>query len=339
MMDINSKRVTLDDVAQQAGVSSQTVSRVVNRHPYVAEATRRRVLDVIQQLDYRPNRAARQLATRRSGILGIVTSAIYHYGPSQMVNHVEHTAKARGYGVSLSIVESMELAEIRTAIDYLGDRLVDGLILITPTTGVTYTELTQVCGGVPFVQLDTDLGAQVPSIVIDQHYGSRIATQYLIDRGHRDVSAISGPLNWHGAQARHVSWRETLLAAGLTPGMVVEGDWTAASGYQAARQILDAKAHFTALEAANDQMALGAIRALHEQGLCVPEDVSIIGFDDRPEAAYFDPPLTTVQQNFAAVGEQSVEYLVDMIENPDLPIHQRVLYPQIIERQSTRRWT
>jgi len=331
------RRVTLSDVAQACGVSSQTVSRVVNNHPHVAEDTRRRVQEAIRALDYRPNRAARNLATQRSCMLGIITYGISYFGPAQMMNNVEQTARARGYGVSFATISQMALPDIRTALRNLGDHAMDGLVLITPIVGVQYEELVRLCGGVPFVQIDTELTAQAPSVVIDQEYGARLATQHLLDLGHRAICAISGPLEWFGALARHRSWAATLHAAGIAPGPFVAGDWTARSGYRAARQLLSQGARFTALVAANDQMALGAIRALRERGIRVPEDVSVVGFDDIPEAAYFEPPLTTVRQDFAALAEQSVEYLIDLIDHPGAPPQQRVLYPQLVERQSARR--
>lgn len=334
MAETDSKRATLNDVAQAVGVSSQTVSRVVNGHPYVSDETRRRVQDAIRKLGYRPNRAARSLATQRTCMLGIVTFGIDHYGPAQMVTHVERTARARGYGVTLSAIRALTPHEIRAALDALGGSVVDGLVLITPVTGLSAADIEALCGHIPFVQIDTELGANVPSIVIDQHFGSRLVTQYLIDLGHRALCEISGPLNWYGAQARHESWLKTLHRAGLTPGLSVEGDWTAEGGFRAALRLLDEGAVFSGLVVGNDQMALGAIRALRERGLRVPEDVSVVGFDDIPEAAYFEPPLTTVCQNFAALGEQSVEYLVSLIDNPLTPVHQRVLRPQLIERHS-----
>ncbi len=330
----DSKRVTLDDVAQAVGVSSQTVSRVVNDHPYVSDDTRRRVQEAIRKLGYRPNRAARSLATHRTCMLGIVTFGIDHYGPAQMVTHVEQTARARGYGVTLSTIRELTPHEIRVAIDALGGSAVDGLVLITPVTGLSAADMVALCGHIPFVQIDTELGAKVPSVVIDQRFGSRLATQHLIDLGHCTLCEISGPLNWYGAQARHESWLKTLHRAGLTPGLSVEGDWTAEGGFHAANRLLDEGAVFSGLVVGNDQMALGAIRALRRRGLRVPEDVSVVGFDDIPEAAYFEPPLTTVWQNFAALGEQSVEYLVALIDNPHTPVHQRVLHPQLVERQS-----
>ncbi|RME19097.1 MAG: LacI family transcriptional regulator, partial [Candidatus Zixiibacteriota bacterium] len=177
----NAHRVTLSDVARLAGVSSQTVSRVVNNHPYVSSATRRRVEEAIRQLDYRPNRAARSLATQRTCMLGIISFGINHYGPAQMMTNIEQMAKTKGYGVSFSTVRDMSSAELRRAMEALGGRLVDGVVFITPVTGVRRSDLAALCGDIPFVQIDTELSAQVPSVVIDQHYGSRLATQHLID--------------------------------------------------------------------------------------------------------------------------------------------------------------
>lgn len=331
-----SKRITLDDVAQRAGVSSQTVSRVVNNHPYVSDDTRRRVMDAIRALDYRPNRAARSLATQRSNMLGIITFGINFYGPAQMLMHAEQAATARGYGVSFAIAGQMTADALRAALDEIGGRAVDGLLLITPTLGVSYDELTKLCGGVPFIQVDTELAAQTPSVVIDQAHGGRLATQHLLDLGHTAISAICGPQEWFGAQARHTSWQQTLRAAGSEPGSCVAGDWTAASGYAAAHELLDGSATFTGLVVGNDQMALGAIRALRERGVRVPEDVSIVGFDDIPEAPYYDPPLTTIRQDFVALSQQSVDYVLALIASPDTPLHQRVLHPQLIVRESTR---
>jgi DNA-binding LacI/PurR family transcriptional regulator len=331
------KRVTLGDVARLADVSAQTVSRVVNQHPYVSDDTRQRVIDAIHQLDYRPNRAARSLVTQRSCVVGIITFGIPNYGPAQMLTHVERVAKARGYGVGFAAITHMSSDEIRDAITNLGDHAIDGLVILTPTEGVSYDELTRVCGGIPFVQIDVEPGAQTPSVIIDQWYGSQLATQHLIDLGHRDICEISGPANWYGAQSRHRSWIATMQAAGLTPDLPVEGDWSPQSGYDRTCELLDRDARFSALVAANDQMALGALRALRDHHLRVPEDVSVVGFDDIPEAAYFEPPLTTVRQDFAALGAQSVEYLVALLNYPDTPVHQRVLYPEFVERRSTCR--
>jgi LacI family transcriptional regulator len=330
------KRVTLDDVASAAGVSSQTVSRVVNNHPYVTEETRQKVMAIIREMDYRPNRAARSLATQQTRMLGVITYGLQHYGPTQMMWHAEQMARLRGYGVSFTTLNTISQKDFRAAFDSLGHHAVDGLVIIAPIGGLNCDDLEMLCGGLPFVQIDAEQGATISSVVIDQRYGSRMITQYLLDLGHQQIAEIHGPQNWFGARARHQGWQETLLAAGLEPVIFTGGNWTVQSGYRATQTLLDQGKPFTALVAANDQMALGAIRALRERGLAVPEDVSIVGFDDIPEAAFFDPPLTTIHQNFAVLGEQSVEYLLSLIVDPNTPLQQRVLYPRLIERLSVR---
>lgn len=331
-----SHRVTLHDVAEYCGVSYQTVSRVVNGNPHVAKETRQKVLRAIKELNYQPNSAARSLVTRRSNLIEIITFGGHHFGPSQMVIHVESAARKRGYNLIVSNILEMTLENVQVAINSLSGRLVDGIIMITPVLGVDYNELEALCNGIPFVMIDTELGSITPSVVINQRFGGQLATQYLIDLGHKSISEISGPLDWYGALARHESWLGTLEAAGLTPGYSVEGNWTAMGGYFAAQRLLEMSVNFTGLVVGNDQMALGAMRALREHGLRIPEDVSVIGFDDIPEAACFEPPLTTVRQDFSILGNQSVEYLLDRISQPDTPLQQRVLYPTLIERQSTR---
>lgn len=336
MPGVRSKRVTLYDVARQADVSYQTVSRVINNHPNVAPETRQRILQIIERLGYRPSHTARSLATQRSCTLGIVTFGVSYYGPSQMMLNVERAAKVRGYSLRLSTILDATLDELREAIGGMRDQLVDGLIMIMPTQGIAYDDLLGACGEIPFVQTDTEYAPDVPSVVIDQRGGSRMATQHLLDLGHTSISEISGPLHWFSAVARHESWQQTLWAAGVTPGPSFAGDWSAAGGYAAAQQLLAQKTEFTALVVGNDQMALGAIHALRKHGLRVPEDVSIVGFDDLPETAYFSPPLTTVRQNFAALGEQSVEYLLSLIDEPETRLEQRTLQPEFVERASTR---
>ncbi len=334
-MGTPSRRVTLNDVARQSGVSYQTVSRVVNNHPYVAEATRQRVLKVIQELGYYPNKAAKSLATQRSHTIAIISYGMAYYGPSQMLINIESAAKNAGYDLIFSMVSHPTSEDFRAAFDSLAGWQVDGVVAITPVTGCSSDELHSLLGDTPLVQIDTCLGQNAPSIVIDQGYGSALITRHLLELGHTQIAAISGPLNWYGAQARHTAWQQTLHDAGIAPGPSLEGDWTSASGYHAALALLEGREPFTALVAGNDQMALGAIRALRQRGRRVPQDISITGFDNIPEAAYFDPPLTTVWQDFSMVGQRSVEMLIERIREPLGSPEQRVLYPRLLIREST----
>lgn len=337
MSDSSARRVTLNDVAQLAGVSHQTVSRVINDHPHVADATRSRVLKAIAKLDYRPNKAAKSLVTQRSETLAVISYGLDYYGPSQMLINIEHAAREAGYDLIFTSLSETTVDAFRSAIDHLAGWQVDGIIAITPVMGASCEELQDLCGRTPLVQIDTQLGLEAPSVVIDQGHGTRLVTQHLIDLGHRRICEISGPLNWYGAAARHEQWLHTLQRAGLAPIASMEGDWSTRSGYESAKQLLEAGTDFTALVVANDLMALGAMRALREAGLRVPEDVSVVGFDNMPQTEYFEPPLTTIWQDFNKLGQHGIEMLIKRLTNPDAPIKQRVVHPVLVERASTTR--
>jgi len=331
------KRPTIRDVASRSGVSSQTVSRVINDDAHVSSKTRNRVLRAIEELNFRPNRAAQSLVTRRSRIIEVIAFGTAQYGPAQMLSHVEVEAKALGYNLIFSSVANITPDEVREALDSLSGRLVDGIIMIVPVLGPSYQELAALYKRIPCVWIGIEQGVDVASVVIDQVHGGRLATQYLIDLGHRQICEISGPLNWADAVARSRGWRITMEGAGLEPGVSIEGDWTATGGYAATKRLLAEKVPFSALVVGNDQMALGAIHALDDEDLRVPQDVSIVGYDDIPEAAHFKPPLTTIRQDFSAMGKQGLEYLISLINKPETPPHQRVLIPQLVIRQSVQR--
>lgn len=330
------KGVTLNDVAKDAGVSYQTVSRVINDHPHVADATRTRVKAAIEKLGYRPNRMARGLVTNRSNTVGIVAFGSTFYGPSQMVVNIDWSLKERGYGFTMTTIREMSFERLRGAVHELQSRGVDGLVLITPIHDVDPDAVRDLCAGTPFVMLDAAPGASAPSIVIDQREGGRLAVQHLIDLGHTRIAEIHGPLTWNDARLRHEAFVETLRATGLEPGPSLESDWTSEGGYRTMRTLLEMDDAFSALVAGNDQMALGALHLLHERGVTVPGEMSVVGFDDVPEAAYFFPPLTTVRQDFTTLGQQSAEYLIALMEDPDTIIQQKTLMPELLTRSSTR---
>jgi DNA-binding LacI/PurR family transcriptional regulator len=329
------RAVTLHDVARLSGVSYQTVSRVINNHPYVAEETRKRVLKTIRDLNYRPNRAARSLVTNRSDTIAIISFGTTFYGPGQMLSHITQYANNNGYRVTPSFVQKLEREEVVAALDELHGHLIDGLIIIAPIVSDFMHEIGDLVGDIPFIQIDTRPQPGIASVVIDQLYGTKLVVDHLLGLGHRRIAEISGPRHWYDGIMRHQSWVDIMQQHQLPYHMSVEGNWTAQSGYEAVRVLLNKGAEFTGLVVANDQMALGAIAALTELGLQVPEDVSVVGFDDIPESAYFLPSLTTIHQDFEALGEQSVEYLVSLIKSPRTPLHQRVLHPKLIVRNST----
>ena len=342
---------TLRDVALRAGVSYQTVSRVINNHANVADETRQRILETIAELDYHPNKAARSLAARHSQTLALITFGLDFYGPAQMVVHIERAARNAGYDLIFSNVASnmaahlassntstaTSLKNIQAAVNSIRRWQVDGILMITPILEMNYATIARrdSSENIPIVQINGPLGAQTPSVVVEQRAGSRMMTQHLIDLGHRKIVEICGPLTWFDALERHESWEATLKAAGLAAGASVEGDWTTLSGYKAAQQLLQRQVEFTALVVGNDQMALGALRALHEAGLRIPEDVSVVGFDDIAEASFFEPPLTTMRQDFAILGKRGIETLIERIANPEMSWQQQVIYPELILRAST----
>ena len=329
------KKPTLVDVARDAKVSYQTVSRVINQHPSVADATRIRVQRAIDKLGYQPNRAARSLVTRRSNTIGIVSFGSRYYGPTQMLVNIEAASRRRGYGLTFTSVDGHSAPEMSRVIGELTSQNLDGVVVIAPVEEVDPGTVVRLFGDTPFVMIDIVPSEGVHSVAIDQAHGARLATQHLIGLGHQLFCEISGPLRWHDAMLRHETWLATLRSSGITPGPSVESDWTAAGGHAAAQWLLGSGAAFTALFVGNDQMALGAIRTLQDAGLRVPHDVSVVGFDDVPEAAFFEPPLTTVRQDFVALGEETVDYLTTLIKDPDAAAQRRMLYPTFVVRSST----
>ena len=343
MPDAQTKRPTLNDVARLAGVSYQTVSRVINNHPNVARRTRDRVVAAIRSLDYRPNQAAQVLATGRSHTLQLLTYDLEYYEPlSKMV----HAAKQLGYAMTVAEfrydVEKIPLLE---ALESLSTRMIDGVVIITPYTVPTFDEMQEASQALPLVVTGTKMGAQVPSVVFDQRAGTELALNHILSLGHRQIAEISGPREAHpgrnycghwDAVIRHQTLQDQLAAHGLTPGSSVQGDFSIEGGYRAAQALLTHKNPFTAIVVGNDRMALGALRALREHSIRVPDDVSVVGYDDMSEAAYFDPPLTTVRQDLTLLCRESVQYLIAMIDDHATSIHQRVLYPELVVRESTR---
>jgi len=333
------KAVTLNDVALASGVSHQTVSRVINNSPNVSAPTRERVRRAIRELGYRPNRAARQLVTGTSTTIGIISYGMNYYGPAQMVQRTERALTEQGYGLAFASVDDLEPASLQRAIDALEQHAVAGFILVTPLLAASLADIPTMCRGLPYVLVDAPPDVNVPSVRIDQAAGSVLATQHLLDLGHRVICEISGPLSWSGGRARHQAWLNTLQHASVTPGRSIESDWTAQGGYDAVLELIrdPISTTMTALVVGNDQMALGAMAALREVGLQVPADVSVIGFDDVPEAQFFDPPLTTVVQQFDALGEQSAAYILERVGAKPAKKHDQhvALQPRLVVRQST----
>lgn len=308
---------SMTDVAGLAGVSHQTVSRVLGGHPNVRPQTRTRVLAAIQELGYRPNRAARALVTGRSRTLGVVSMNSTLYGPASTLYAIEEAARLAGYFVTVASVRSIDRTSLREAVGQLVDQVVDGVIVIAPLASGAEA-LADLPRDVPVVAVEGDPGTHRAVVRVDQVAGGRAATEHLLALGHRTVWHVAGPADWNDARGRVDGWRAALEAAGAEVPPPLPGDWSPRAGFESGR-ILARMPDVTAVFVANDAMAIGVLRALRERGLRVPEDISIVGFDDVPEAAYLTPPLTTVRQDFDAVGRRSLRLLVDRVDAARLP--------------------
>lgn len=324
---------TMTDVARLAGVSHQTVSRVLHDHPRVKDSTRLRVLAAIDQLGYRPNLAARALVTGRTRTLGVVTLDTTFFGPVATLYGVERAARARGYVVSVASLRSIDRASVDEAVHRLVAQSVAGIVLIAPLAWDA-AALTALGIDVPIVVVEGDPDAPLPVVTVDQRTGARLATQHLLGLGHRTVFHVAGPGEWLEARARSSGWCSALEAAGAEIPPALPGDWTARSGYEAGR-VLARMDEATAVFAGNDHMALGLLRALYEHGRRVPDEVSVVGFDDSAESAYFTPPLTTVRQDFDELGQQSLDLLVHQVETGARDAERIVIPPFLVVRAST----
>lgn len=325
------------DVAHLAGVSNQTVSRVLNSPDAVRPETRERVRAAIAELGYRPNVAARTLVTKSSRTFGVVTFGAELYGPSRTLMGVEAAAREAGYYVSLATMRSVSGESVRNAIDHFVNQGVDGLVVVT----------TSIEGEATF----DSLGLQVPMVVVgagrssrrgeipvatDQEYGARLAVRHLIELGHREIVHVSGPRDSFDARARVQGYRAEMTARGLEPQPVIYGDWTAERGYEIGRELCGSAKLPTAIFASNDPLALGLVFAFEERGFEVPTDVSVVGFDDIPNAPFFRPPLTTIRQNFDALGRLCIETLLEAIST-GRPASVDPIKPELIRRSSTTR--
>ncbi|WP_205843608.1 LacI family DNA-binding transcriptional regulator [Nakamurella deserti] len=322
------------DVARAAGVSHQTVSRVLNAHPRVREETRARVLAAIEELGYRRNTAARALVTRRSGTLGVVTARSALYGPTSVMLALEAAAREAGYYVSLVSLADTSAEQIQAALEHFQDQSVEGVVIIASTPDLADDRLT---AGLPMpVVTISPLAAPHDGVyvtAVDHLLGGRMATRHLVDLGHRRLAFIGGPADSLDSTARQRGWELESAAAGLPEGRLLRGDWSAQSGYDAGRQLVR-RALPDAVFAGNDEMALGLLLALHEAGFSAPHDISVVGFDDIPGAAFFSPPLTTVRQDFSSLGVGCIDLLSSALQGR--PALEPVLVPpELVVRGST----
>jgi DNA-binding LacI/PurR family transcriptional regulator len=326
---------SIRDVARLAGVSHQTVSRVLNKHPSIRESTRARVLQVMEDLQYRPNRAARALSRGRSRTIGILSAQSLDYGPASSIAAIQDAARSSGYYVQTVNLTASDRDSIQVAIRQLMLQAVEGIVVIAPQVRV-FDVLEELAISVPFVSLQSTENSVQHATSLDQVEGARMAARHLIHLGHRRIHHLAGPQDWIEAEARMHGFLLEMGDMDIPVTAPILGDWTADFGYHAGRELFG-RHDFTAVFSSNDQMALGLMHAARDAGLDLPRDVSIVGFDDIPEAAHFWPPLTTVRQDFGALGRRSISLLLSRLPGNEPMTVTEPIVPRLIVRGSTAR--
>lgn len=327
---------SLADVAAAAGVSPITASRVANGHANVEIETRTRVLDAMRELQYRPNVAARALATGRFRSIGVVTFALAPFGNAATIEAVTTAAADHGSSVTLMRARRIRTADVQQAVDALAHQNVDGVVVLAEQRFANDQKLV-LPPDVPHVFIDDGAGPEAHVVDSDQGEGARLATQHLLDLGHTRIHHLRGPRRSAAAGTRADVFARTMREAGLTPPALLQGDWTSEAGMAAADAVADlarGRAGLTAVFSANDQMALGLLHGLHGRGIAVPGEVSVVGYDDVPDSAAYRPSLTTVRQRFDEVGRIAVEQLLRRVEHPDSPIARTLVPVELVVRDS-----
>ncbi|WP_396655664.1 LacI family DNA-binding transcriptional regulator [Microbacterium sp.] len=320
------------DVAELAGVSHQTVSRVLNDHPNIRESTRQRVIEAMAQVRYTPNSIARALATSRTKRIGVIVDSPEKYGPGSTMRGIEEAARAAGYAVTASTVGDDAGLAVDAAVAHLRIQGVEALCVIAPRYS-TLDELRHTTDDVPVLLVKSEPEEDALTVAVDQYAGAVLAVDHLISLGHRDILHVAGPLDWVDARQRSRACADRIAMEGFEVHAPIIGDWSSDFGYRVGRHAPEVD-HVTAIFAANDQMALGLLHGLHERGLRVPDDISVIGFDDLPDARHFLPPLSTVRQDFHALGALAMTSLIAAVEG-DPEVASRMIEPRLVVRRST----
>lgn len=321
-------------VARHAGVSHQTVSRVLNDPDTVRPETRERVLASMRELGYSRNLAARALVTQHTSLLGVVWTGTNYFGPSSTVVAIELAARSAGYSCLVGALGEYDTEEMRALFQTFRDRGVEGIVAVAPHERAAAL-VAEFAAGIPTV-LVSGVGPRpdFTCVAVDQELGARLVVGHMVERGCRRITHISGPSDWFDAQERVRGWRVALQEAGLADSPVLVGDWSPESGYHLGRALIESGDLPDAVFCGNDAMAMGLLRALREAGIEAPADLSVAGFDDIVGAAFIVPPLTTVAQPFAEIGRVALESLVRVMDGA-APTMVR-LRPELIIRSSVR---
>ena len=337
------KRATIKQVAKAAGVSTQTVSRVINDRPDVSPETRGRIQQVIEELDYQPSALARSLIQQRSYTLGVVTAGLKFIGPSRTLNGIANKAEELGYALLLEEMLQFDTDNIKPLLQDLLARHVDGIVWAVPEVGDNRRWVGEILNDVPVpvVFLTMQPRPGVSTVAVDNYAGGVLATRHFLEQGYRRIGHISGPLDWWEARQRKQAWQETLQKAGIsvTGNACAEGNWSCASAEAAFNRLLRSYPGMDAVFAGNDQMALSVLQMAHRRGLRVPQDLAVIGFDNMAESAYFWPALTTINHNHYELGCRAVQETVEQIEavhrDEKLESQNIFLTPKLIVRESS----
>jgi len=341
---IKAQKITIYEVAREAGVSRQTVSRVINNRPDVAIETRERVLQIIDRLEYRPSAIARSLSQRRSYNFGVLTAGLKYFGPSTTLSGITGMSEELGYGLLLKELSSFDATNIKPILAWFIDHQVDGIIWAAPEVGSNRDWIKDVIDEihVPIVFLTTHRRNDISIVTIDNYSGGTMATEHLLSLGRKHIGHIAGPLDWWESRQRHLGWQDILLSAGIKPEpyMFTEGNWSSKSGKIAFNQLLSSYSKMDAIFVGNDQMALSVLQTACEEGIRIPDDLAVIGFDNIPEAEFFCPSLTTIFQNQHELGLIAVQVLVRQVEERKLenriaePMY-LAIQPELVIRRST----
>ena len=321
------------DVARRAGVSTQTVSRVINGSPDVRESTRQKVVTAMNELGYRPNGAARALKRGSFKTIGVITFSLSSLGNVRTLEAIARHAALHDFAITLIPVTAPTQAGIQGAFSRTGELAVDAVIAIMEVHLLEDATVT-LPPGVKIVVVDSDAGDSYSVVDTDQAGGARKAVRHLLELGHETVWHVAGPEESFASERRAAAWRTALTDAGRPVPPVLRGDWSADSGYAAGLRLAD-EPGCTAVFAANDHMALGLLRAFREKGRSVPEDISLVGFDNVPEASSYAPPLTTVSQDFADVGKRCVDNVLKQISTNFTEPGVTLVPTELIIRSST----
>lgn len=331
-MTNSTRQPNIYDVARLAKVSHQTVSRVINNNPSIRPETKARVEKAMETLGYRPSFAARALATSKTVMLGIISSNTDFTGPAAMVHFMEIAARQKGYFVVSIGVDANDPKSVQEGIDHLLKLAVEGIAVVTPQLDAV-EQIRSKAFGIPVVTLDSMYRMDELAVSVDNFSGGVAATQHLIDLGHRNIVHISGPKGWFESTTRSAGYTSTMLNANLLP-QIIDGDWEIATGYKIGQELDVLGKGITALFIANDRMALGFIHAMREKGISIPDQISIVGFDDLEETAYSSPPLTTLRQDFKELGSRAMQLLLAEIAGKTQKKMDRLI-PELIIRSTT----